>query len=162
VAPYLKWEPCGFIGCGSISLWLGILVKDPHWILRTSHFSGIMDFLVVSTLIHGPPLLDTFIYFPGPLDFSLVSFHNQSYPQIFHLLAFSYSGPSLLLPYDYFVYLLNGTKTSIISPSILLSFIWSGRYIMDILRIWTKIHLSVSIYHVCPLESGLHHSPDIF
>ena len=99
-----------------------------------------------------------FLYFPGLLNFSPVSFHIQSYPLLFSSLPFSQPGPAFpLSPMIILFPLLSEIEASTLWFSFFLSFIWSVSYIMGILSFWTNIQLSVNTYHECPFESVLLH-----
>ena len=63
----------------------------------------------------------------------------------------SHSGLSFPLPVMTILFLLlGGIQTSLLGYSFLFTFIGSAGCIMGSLYILAKIHLSVSIYHVCP------------
>ena len=106
-----------------------------------------------------PHTLHISIHSPDPLGFSPVSSYTWSCPPSFPPPLLSHPDLSLLLPPMIILFpLLSEIEASLLGPSFLLWFLWSVSYIMGILNFLANIHLSVSIYYVCPFGSGLPYS----
>jgi hypothetical protein len=57
--------------------------------------------------------------------------------------------------HGYFIPLLRRFEVSVLWSSFFLSFMWCKNCMLDILRFWTNIHLSVNAYQVCSFVIGL-------